>query len=238
MNEESVRTSRISTSKLSHSLVPIHFGFMERVSIDFHCRGTKNGDNVEQVECIRPIQSTLAQQVEEASDCCWVKFGCEQSRLSLEVVPPTSSAVPDSSSARDTSATPSPSIVSTQEVDNRNKEPPQTRKRKNFKPKYGLINSKEFDHVGFAQEYLVGGNNKIPMDGENFLKNLDFVTRSSIKAVAICQAAKNKMRGCVLVLEGEVEQLRVRVKAAETDKRVIEGEKFELSSKVSNLEAR
>ncbi|MED6138809.1 hypothetical protein PIB30_078015 [Stylosanthes scabra] len=158
--------------------------------------------------------------------------------VSPKVVPPTSSAVPDSSSARDTSATPSPSIVGMQEVNNRNKEPPQTRKRKNFEPNYDLINSKEFDHVGFAQEYLVGGNNKIPMDGDNFLKNLDFVTRSSIKAAAICQAAQNKMRGCVLVPEGEVEQLRVRVKAAETEKRVIEGEKFELSSKVSNLEAR
>ncbi|MED6169731.1 hypothetical protein PIB30_024103 [Stylosanthes scabra] len=131
-----------------------------------------------------------------------------------------------------------PSIVSTQEIDNRNKDPPQARKRKNPEPKYGHINSKEFEHVGFAQEYLVGGNNKIPMDGQNFMKNLDFVTRSSIKAAAICQAAQNKMRGCILVPEGEVEQLRARVKAAETEKRVIEGEKFELSSKVSNLEAR
>ncbi|MED6126179.1 hypothetical protein PIB30_075846 [Stylosanthes scabra] len=76
------------------------------------------------------------------------------------------------------------------------------------------------------------------MDGENFLKNLDFVTRNCIKAAAICQAAQNKVRGSVLVPEGEVEQLRVRVKAAETEKRVIEGEKFELSSKVSKLEAR
>ncbi|MED6135696.1 hypothetical protein PIB30_049097 [Stylosanthes scabra] len=158
--------------------------------------------------------------------------------VSPEVVPPTSSAVPDSSSARETSATPSPSIVSAQEVDNRNKELPQTRKRKNPEPKYGYNNSKEFDHVGFAQEYLVGGSNRIPMDGENFLKNLDFVTRNSIKAAAICQAAQNKMKGCVLVPEGEFEQLRVRLKAAETEKRVIEGEKFELSSKVSNLESR
>ncbi|MED6212971.1 hypothetical protein PIB30_088678 [Stylosanthes scabra] len=158
--------------------------------------------------------------------------------ISPEVVPPTSSVAPDSSSARDTSATPSPSIVSAQEIDNRNKELQQARKRKNPEPKYGYINSKEFDHVGFAQEYLVGGNNKIPMDGENFLKNLDFVTRNCIKAAAICQAAQNKVRGSVLVPEGEVEQLRVRVKAAETEKRVIEGEKFELSSKVSKLEAR
>ncbi|MED6130852.1 hypothetical protein PIB30_004717 [Stylosanthes scabra] len=145
------------------------------------------------------------------------------------IVPPTSSVAPDSSSARDTSATPSPSIVSAQEIDNRNKELQQAQKRKNPEPKYGYINSKEFDHVGFAQEYLVGGNNKIPMDGENFLKNLDFVTRNCIKAAAICQAAQNKVRGSVLVPEGE---------AAETEKRVIEGEKFELSSKVSKLEAR
>ncbi|MED6136588.1 hypothetical protein PIB30_057426 [Stylosanthes scabra] len=134
--------------------------------------------------------------------------------------------------------TPSPSIVSTQEVDNRNKDPPQARKRKNPEPKYGHINSKEFDHVGFTQEYLVGGNNKIPMDGENFLKNLDFVTRNCIKAAAIGQAAQNKVRGSILVPEGEVDQLPARVKAAETEKRVIEGEKFELSSKVSKLEAR
>ncbi|MED6223670.1 hypothetical protein PIB30_076302 [Stylosanthes scabra] len=158
--------------------------------------------------------------------------------ISPEVVPPTSSVASDSSSARDTSATPSPSIVSAQEIDNRNKELQQARKRKNPKPKYGYINSKEFNHVGFAQEYLVGGNNKIPMDGENFLRNLDFVTRNCIKAAAICQAAQNKVRGSVLVPEGEVEQLRVRVKAVETEKRVIEGEKFELSSKVSKLEAR
>ncbi|MED6189143.1 hypothetical protein PIB30_092942 [Stylosanthes scabra] len=59
-----------------------------------------------------------------------------------KVIPPTSSTAPDSSSGRNTNATPSPSILSTQEVDNR-----------------------------FAQEY--GGNNKIPMDGENFIKNLD-----------------------------------------------------------------
>ncbi|MED6159213.1 hypothetical protein PIB30_040235 [Stylosanthes scabra] len=158
--------------------------------------------------------------------------------ISLEVVPPTSSVAPNSSFAQDTSATPSPSIVSAQEIDNRNKELQQARKWKNPEPKYGYINSKEFDHVGFAQEYLVGGNNKIPMDGENFLKNLDFVTRNCIKAAAICQAAQNKVRGSVLVPEGEVEQLRVRVKAAETEKRVIEGEKFELSSKVSKLEVR
>ncbi|MED6138443.1 hypothetical protein PIB30_074260 [Stylosanthes scabra] len=144
--------------------------------------------------------------------------------VSPEVVPPTSSAVPDSSSARDTSASPSPSIVSAQE-------------RKNPEPKYGHINSKEFDHVGFAQEYLVGGNNKIPMNGENFMKNLDFITRNCIKAAAICQAAQNKVKGSVLVPEGEVEQLRARVKAAETENRLIEGEKFELSSKVSKLEA-
>ncbi|MED6186575.1 hypothetical protein PIB30_068043 [Stylosanthes scabra] len=162
----------------------------------------------------------------------------ESKAISPEVVPSTSSVAPDSSSARDTSATPSPSIVSAQEIDNRNKELQQARKQKNPEPKYGYINSKEFDHVGFAQEYLVGGNNKIPMDGENFLKNLDFVTRNCIKAAAICQAAQNKVRGSVLVPEGEVEQLRLRVKAAETEKKVIEGEKFELSSKVSKLEAR
>ncbi|MED6137488.1 hypothetical protein PIB30_065487 [Stylosanthes scabra] len=113
--------------------------------------------------------------------------------VSPDVVPPTSSAAHDSSFERDTSATPSPSIVSTREVYNSNKDLPHTRKCKTFEPKYGPINSKEFDHTGFAQEYLVGGNNKIPMDGENFIKNLEFVTRSSIKATTICQAAKNKL---------------------------------------------
>ncbi|MED6116956.1 hypothetical protein PIB30_105271 [Stylosanthes scabra] len=127
--------------------------------------------------------------------------------VSPEVVPPTFSAIHDSSSGKDTSATPSPSIPSTQEVNNSNRDLTQTQKRKAFEPKYGPINSKEFDHIGFAKEYLVGGNNKIPMDGENFIKNLEFVTRSSIKAAAICQAAQNKLRGCVVVPDGEVEQL-------------------------------
>ncbi|MED6174616.1 hypothetical protein PIB30_070667 [Stylosanthes scabra] len=158
--------------------------------------------------------------------------------VSPEIVLPTSSGVPDSGSGKDTSATPSPSILSAQEVDNSSRDPTQTRKHKTFEAKYGPINSKEFDHVRFTQEYLVGGNNKIPMDGENFMKNLEFVTRSSIKAAAICQAAQNKLKGCVVVPEGEVELLRVRVRALETEKRVIEGEKFELSSKVTSLEAR
>ncbi|MED6113297.1 hypothetical protein PIB30_069488 [Stylosanthes scabra] len=158
--------------------------------------------------------------------------------VSAEIVLPTSSGVPDSGSGKDTSATPSPSILSSQEVDNSNQDLTQTRKRKTFEPKYSPINSKEFDHVGFAQEYLVGGNNKIPMDGENFMKNLEFVTRSSIKAAAICQAAQNKLKGYVVVPEGEVELLRVRVRTLKTKKWVIEGEKFELSSKVASLEAR
>ncbi|MED6186611.1 hypothetical protein PIB30_068397 [Stylosanthes scabra] len=157
--------------------------------------------------------------------------------VSPEVILPTSSGIPDSGSGKDTSATPSPSILNAQEVENSSQDPTQTRKRKTFEPKYGPINSKEFDHASFAQEYLVGGN-KIPMDGENFMKILDFITRSSIKAAAICQAAQNKLKGCVVVPEGEVEQLRVRVRALEIEKRVIEGEKFELSSKVTSLEAR
>ncbi|MED6210325.1 hypothetical protein PIB30_063093 [Stylosanthes scabra] len=65
--------------------------------------------------------------------------------VSPEVVPPTSSVVHDSSSCRDTSATHSPSIPSDQEVDNSNRELAQTRKRKACEPKYGSINSKEFD---------------------------------------------------------------------------------------------
>ncbi|MED6192280.1 hypothetical protein PIB30_008806 [Stylosanthes scabra] len=62
------------------------------------------------------------------------------------------------------------------------------------------------------------------MDGENFIKNLEAVTRSSIKAAAICQAATNNIKGSVLVLEGEVGKLRDRVKVVEAEKRVIEGE--------------
>ncbi|MED6182800.1 hypothetical protein PIB30_032021 [Stylosanthes scabra] len=123
---------------------------------------------------------------------------------------PTSSAVPDSGSTKNASATPSPSIQSVQEVDKSNQEPPLSRKRKAPKPKYGHINSKEFDHTGFAED---------------------------IKAAAICQAAQNKMKGCVIVPEGEVEKLRNRVKVVEVEKRVIEGEKSELSSKVRKLEA-
>ncbi|MED6124800.1 hypothetical protein PIB30_062320 [Stylosanthes scabra] len=131
--------------------------------------------------------------------------------VSPEVVLLTSTGVPDSGSGKDTSATPSPSILSAQEVDNSNRDITQTRKRKTFEPKYGPINSKEFDHVGFAQEYLVGGNNKIPMVGENFMKNLEFVIRSSIKAAAICQAAQNKLKGCAVVPEGEVTNLEARL---------------------------
>ncbi|MED6208864.1 hypothetical protein PIB30_049143 [Stylosanthes scabra] len=117
---------------------------------------------------------------------------------------PTSSAISDSSSAKKPSA---------QEVE-RNKEPPQSQKRKAPEPKYGHINSKEFDHAGFAQEYLLGENIRIPMDGANF------------------------MDGENIVPEGEVDKLRGRVKVVEAEKRVIEGEKSELSSKVTRLEAR
>ncbi|MED6124098.1 hypothetical protein PIB30_055902 [Stylosanthes scabra] len=131
--------------------------------------------------------------------------------VSPEVVLPTSIGVPDSRSGKDISATPSPSILSAQEVDNSNRDITQTRKRKTFEP-------------------------KIPKS--TLLVNLEFVTRSSIKVAAICQAAQNKLKGCVVVPEGEVELLRVRVRALETEKRVIEGEKFELSSKVNSLEAR
>ncbi|MED6181870.1 hypothetical protein PIB30_023393 [Stylosanthes scabra] len=91
-----------------------------------------------------------------------------------------SSAIPDSGSTKNTSTTPSPSIQSVQDVDNSSKEPLPSQKRKAPEPKYGHINSKEFDYLGFAQEYLLCGNSRIPMDGENFLKNLEVVTRSSI----------------------------------------------------------
>ncbi|MED6199378.1 hypothetical protein PIB30_075397 [Stylosanthes scabra] len=87
-------------------------------------------------------------------------------------------------------------------------------------------------------EYFLGGNSRIPMDRENFIKNLEAVTKSSIKAAAICQAATNKMKGSIIVPEGEVGKLRDRVKVIEAEKRVIEGEKSELSSKVTRLEAR
>ncbi|MED6181869.1 hypothetical protein PIB30_023392 [Stylosanthes scabra] len=60
---------------------------------------------------------------------------------------------------------------------------------------------------------------------------------SSIKAATICHAAHNKMKGCEIVPEGEVEKLRSRVKVVEAEKRVIEGERSELSSKVTRLEA-
>ncbi|MED6149972.1 hypothetical protein PIB30_067723 [Stylosanthes scabra] len=116
-----------------------------------------------------------------------------------------------SKSKRSTATVGSNLGASKSEVDNNNRDLTQTRKCKTFEPKYGPINSKEFDHAGFAQEYLVGGNNKIPMDGENFVKNLEFVTRSSIKAAAICQAAQNKLKGCVEVPEGEVTSLEARL---------------------------
>ncbi|MED6216364.1 hypothetical protein PIB30_007007 [Stylosanthes scabra] len=150
---------------------------------------------------------------------------------------PTTSGILDSSSAKNASATPSPSIQSTQEADKTNKEPPQSRKRKVLEPKYGHINSKEFDHAGFAQEYLLGGNSRIPMDGENFIKNLEVVTRSIIKAAAICQATQNKMKGCVIVPEVEVVKLRNRVKVVEAEKRVIEGrsQSYPLRSRVCRL---
>ncbi|MED6122633.1 hypothetical protein PIB30_041574 [Stylosanthes scabra] len=151
---------------------------------------------------------------------------------------PTSSAIPDSSSTKNASATPSPTIQSVPEVNKVVRDPLQSRKRKALEPKFGHINSKEFDHFGFVQEYLLDGNTRIPMDGENFIKNLEAVTRSSIKAAAICQAATNKMKGSVLVPEGEVGKLRDRVKVVEVEKRVIEGERSEISSKVTRVEAR
>ncbi|MED6113889.1 hypothetical protein PIB30_075013 [Stylosanthes scabra] len=166
-------------------------------------------------------------------------FGADRS-VSPNLSALTSSSVPESSSAKTTSATPSPQL-SIHGMDNSEKsvqEPSPSRKRKTYEPKYRLINSKEFDHTGFTQEYLVGGNNKISMDGENFMKNLDFTTRTCIKAAAICQATQNKLRGSLVVPEGEVEPLRTRVKAVEAEKNVIEGEKFELSSKITTLEAR
>ncbi|MED6140188.1 hypothetical protein PIB30_090777 [Stylosanthes scabra] len=153
---------------------------------------------------------------------------------------PTSSSVPESESARNTSATPSPQL-SVQLADNSERsmpEHPPSRKRKAAEPKYGLINGKEFDHSGFAQEYLVGGNNKISMEGVNFIKNLDFATRTCIKVAAICQAAQNKLKGSLVVPEGEVEMLRTRFKGIEAEKKVLEGEKIELSSRITTLEAR
>ncbi|MED6141661.1 hypothetical protein PIB30_105660 [Stylosanthes scabra] len=107
-----------------------------------------------------------------------------------------------------------------------------------LEPKYGHIHSKEFDHTGFANEYLLGGNTRIQMDGDNFIKNLEVVVRSSIKSAAISQAALNKLKGSVMVPDEEYVQLTTRVKGVEAEKRVIEGEKFELSSKVTTLEAR
>ncbi|MED6110638.1 hypothetical protein PIB30_044860 [Stylosanthes scabra] len=76
------------------------------------------------------------------------------------------------------------------------------------------------------------------MEGDNFKKNLDFATRMCIKAVAICQAAQNKLKGSLVVPKGEVEMLRTRFKGIEAEKKVLEGEKFELSSKITTLEAR
>ncbi|MED6164987.1 hypothetical protein PIB30_095408 [Stylosanthes scabra] len=76
------------------------------------------------------------------------------------------------------------------------------------------------------------------MDGDNFIKNLEVVVRSSIKSAAISQAALNKLKGSVMVPDEEYVQLMTRVKGVEAEKRVIEGEKFELSSKVTTLEAR
>ncbi|MED6144858.1 hypothetical protein PIB30_019478 [Stylosanthes scabra] len=158
---------------------------------------------------------------------------------------PTSSAIPDPSSARNVSATPSPSIQSAPEVDKAAKEPPPSRKRKATESNYEHINSKEFDHFGFVQEYLLGGNSRIPMDGENFIKNLEAVTRSSIKATAICQAATNKMKGNVLVPEGEVAKLRDRVKVVEAEKKSdrreqlkrLEKEKSDIEEKYRRLYA-
>ncbi|MED6223143.1 hypothetical protein PIB30_071166 [Stylosanthes scabra] len=142
----------------------------------------------------------------------------------------TFSSVPESDSARNTNATPSPQL-SVQGVDNSERamqEPPPSKKRKASEPKYGLINSKEFDHAGFAQEYLLGGNNKISMEGDNFIKNLDFATRTG----------PNKLKGSLVVPEGEVEMLQTRFKGIEAEKKVLKGEKFKLSSKITTLEAR
>ncbi|MED6190066.1 hypothetical protein PIB30_102095, partial [Stylosanthes scabra] len=124
--------------------------------------------------------------------------------ISPEVVPPTSSSIPDSSSGRDASASPSPSIISAQEGA---KAKEFSRKCKVPEPKHGHIHSKEFDHTGFANEYLLG-------------------------------AALNKLKGSVMVPDEEYAQLITRVRGVEAEKRVIEGGKFELSSKVTTLEAR
>ncbi|MED6155574.1 hypothetical protein PIB30_006442 [Stylosanthes scabra] len=183
------------------------------------------------------FKSHLLSKSKKSASVAGTASGSSKPTSSYQTIP-TSSAIPDSSSARNVSATPSPSIQSAPEVDKAAKEPPPLKKRKGPEPKYGHINSKEFDHSGFVQEYLLGGNSKIPMDGENFIKNLDAVTRNNIKAAAICQAATNKLKGNVLVPEGEVGKLRDRVKVVEAEKRVIEGERSELSSKVTRLEAR
>ncbi|MED6126359.1 hypothetical protein PIB30_077651 [Stylosanthes scabra] len=61
------------------------------------------------------------------------------------------------------------------------------------------------------------------MDGENFIKNLEAMTRSSIKAAAICQAATNKLKGNVLVPEGEdLSSAREQLKKVEKEKSDIE----------------
>ncbi|MED6153765.1 hypothetical protein PIB30_105188 [Stylosanthes scabra] len=79
-----------------------------------------------------------------------------------------------------------------------------------LEPKYGHIHSKEFDHTGFANEYLLGGNTRIQMDGDNFIKNLEVVVRSSIKSAVISQAALNKLKGSVMVPDEEYAQLITR----------------------------
>ncbi|MED6155978.1 hypothetical protein PIB30_010621 [Stylosanthes scabra] len=113
-----------------------------------------------------------------------------------------------------------------------------TRKRKNLEPKYGSIFSNEFDHVRFAQEYLLGENNQVSMEGDHFEKNREYVTKFCIKTAAICQAARNKLKGDVVVLDGEVNQLRTRNASLEAEKRVVDMEKFTLSGKVTELKVR
>ncbi|MED6183719.1 hypothetical protein PIB30_040270 [Stylosanthes scabra] len=121
--------------------------------------------------------------------------------VSPEIVPPTSSAVPDLSFARDTSATPSPS-----------------RARKT-----SIIGTDNLHKVG--SEKTLNPSTAIS------------IVRNSTTSVSL-KNTLSEVKGSVLVPEGEVEQLRARVKTVEIEKRVVEGEKFELSSKVSKLEAR
>ncbi|MED6222058.1 hypothetical protein PIB30_060811 [Stylosanthes scabra] len=143
------------------------------------------------------IFGALAKQVEEVDDDSPTELRPEGS-ASPHTSLPTSSPAPELSLGKDRSATPSPSQLVEQEVDNRDK-----------------------------------GNPKLPPSRKRKAFELN-----CIKAVAIFQATQNKLRGSVVVPDGEVERLRTQLKAVEAEKYMIEGKKFELSSKITTLEAR